>query len=64
MPNNLNVERMPQSHIGGIKEEDISKYHEYLEEGTIDYEQLLNNHGILVDDSAGILKQFAIMMLN
>lgn len=58
LPNNLNVERMPQSHIGGIKEEDISKYHEYLEEGTIDYEQLLNNHGILVDDSAGILKQF------
>ena len=57
LPNNLNVERMPQSHIGGIKEEDISKYHEYLEEGTIDYEQLLNNHGILVDDSAGILKQ-------
>lgn len=57
-PGNVNVEGNPNYEIIGLSKEDITSHKGTLLSGSMDYDELMSNHGILIDDSTGIVKRF------
>lgn len=58
LPDNCNVGIDPFYQIAGLSKKDVDSYQDCLISGVMDYETLVNENGILVDDSAGMLKKF------
>lgn len=58
-PDNVNVEDQPYYEIVGLSREYLESRQEALLNGTLDYDKLVEEHGIIIDDSAGMVKSFA-----
>lgn len=58
-PDNVNVEDQPYYDIVGLSREYIESHQDALLNGTLDYDKLVEEHGIIIDDSAGMVKTFA-----
>lgn len=58
LPDNSNVESSPNFAIAGLTVQEMSKYQDALVSGSMNYEEMADGNGIIVDDSAGILKTF------
>lgn len=57
-PGNVNVEGNPNFEVIGLSKEDMTRHKGSLLSGSMDYDELMSNHGILIDDSTGIIKRF------
>ncbi len=58
-PDNVNVEDQPYYEIVGLSREYLESHQGALLNGTLDYDRLVAEHGIIIDDSAGMVKTFA-----
>lgn len=58
-PDNVNVEDQPYYEIVGLSREYLESRQGALLSGTLDYDKLVEEHGIIIDDSAGMVKSFA-----
>lgn len=58
-PDNVNVEDQPYYEIVGLSREYLESHKDALLNGTLDYDQLVEEHGIIIDDSTGLVKSFA-----
>ncbi|PXV93360.1 ABC-type lipoprotein release transport system permease subunit [Lachnotalea glycerini] len=58
LPNDSNIDTDPYYQIAGLSKENVNSFQNHLLSGTMDYDTLVSEQGILVDDSAGMLKQF------
>ena len=57
-PDNVNVEDMPYYEIVGLSREYLESRQDALLSGTLDYDKLVEEHGIIIDDSYGMVKRF------
>lgn len=58
-PDNVNVEDQPYYEIVGLSREYLESRQGALLSGTLDYDKLATEHGIIIDDSSGMVKSFA-----
>ena len=58
-PGNVNVEQSPSFEIVGLSREYLENHQDALLNGTLDYDELVEKRGVIIDDSAGMLKSFA-----
>lgn len=58
-PDNVNVEDQPYYEIIGLSKEYLENHPSALLSGTLDYDTLVENHGIIIDDSTGVIERFA-----
>lgn len=58
-PDNVNVEDQPYYEIVGLSREYLESRQDALLNGTLDYDKLATEHGIIIDDSSGMVKSFA-----
>lgn len=58
-PNYINVESLPHIEIIGLSREYFESHQDSLFNGSIDYDELVEGHGIIIDDSTGILEKFS-----
>lgn len=58
-PDNVNVENQPYYEIVGLSREYLESHQDVLLGGTLDYDKLVEERGIIIDDSAGMVKRFA-----
>ncbi len=58
-PDNVNVEDQPYYEIVGLSREYLEDHQNALLSGTLDYDKLVEEHGIIIDDSTGMVKTFA-----
>ena len=58
-PDNVNVEDQPYYEIVGLSREYLESHQDALLNGTLDYDKLVEEHGIIIDDSSGMVKSFA-----
>ena len=58
-PDNVNVEDQPYYDIVRLSREYLESRQDALLSGTLDYDKLVEEHGIIIDDSAGMVKSFA-----
>ncbi len=58
-PDNVNVEDQPYYEIVGLSREYLESRQDALLNGTLDYDKLVEEHGIIIDDSSGMVKSFA-----
>lgn len=59
LPPNTNVEDQPYFDVVGISKEFLERYQDRLPTGSMDYDLLEAQNGILIDDSTKMLVQFA-----
>lgn len=59
LPQNTNVEDQPYFDVVGISKEFLVRHQDTLLAGSMDYDQLAAQNGILIDDSERMLSQFA-----
>lgn len=58
-PGDVNVEGQPYYEIVGLSREYLEGHQETLLSGTLDYDTLVEGHGIIIDDSTGVVERFA-----
>lgn len=58
-PGDVNVEGQPYYEIVGLSREYLEGHQEALLSGTLDYDTLVEGHGIIIDDSTGVVERFA-----
>ena len=58
-PDNVNVEGQPFYEIVGLSREYLESHQDALLSGTLDYDRLVEERGIIIDDSSGVVKTFA-----
>lgn len=58
-PGDVNVVDQPYYEIVGLSREYLEDHQGALLSGTLDYDQLVEEHGIIIDDSAGMVRSFA-----
>lgn len=58
-PDNVNIENQPYFEIVGLSREYLESHQNTLLSGTFDYDQLVAEHGVIIDDSTGVVKTLA-----
>lgn len=58
-PDNVNVEDQAYLEIIGLSREYLEAHQDALLSGSLDYDELVENQGIIIDDSLGIIEKFA-----
>lgn len=58
LPGNSNVENQPYFEVAGVSKEFLEQHREALLTGSMDYDELVEQNGILIDDSAGMVAKF------
>lgn len=53
------MEGQPYYEIVGLSREYLEGHQEALLSGTLDYDTLVEGHGIIIDDSTGVVERFA-----
>lgn len=57
-PGNTNVEDVPFLDIVGLSNEFLEQHQDTLLTGSMDYDELVDKNGILIDDSSGMIAKF------
>lgn len=58
-PDNVNVEDQPYYEIVGLSREYLESHQDALLSGTFDYDKMVEERGIIIDDSTGVVERFA-----